>query len=274
MIGSPKRTPKHAPLLIAVCADPGHEPLQQQASDLAHRCGTDLVEADDSTYLMHLAVTETGLEIRWRPADAPVGRPVRIDLLRLDTTSAQGRSKKQPLAKAIGPKSRRSDRGQLQVLDATAGLGEDAWLLASLGHKVTAIERHAVVAALLEDALSRAAGIRPQVAGRIELIHTDAFTWLESAGRLGITVDVVYLDPMYPPRRKSAGQRKATRMLRELVGDDPDADGLLEPALTLAPRVVVKRPLHAPALSRAPVATHKGKAVRYDVYSSGRGATI
>ena len=266
------RTLKRPLSPIAVCADASDPLLGEQASILAGRCSIDLVSPDDSSHQMLLAVTANGLEIRWNPGDGtPIGRPIRIDLLRLDATSPQGRSKKQPIAKAVGLKNQRRNHSQvLTVVDATAGLGEDAWLLASLGCRVIAIERNAPVASLLQDALLRASHTRPQIAERIELIQADARAWLSSPNENKGTIDVVYLDPMYPPRHKSARQRKAARMLRQLVGDDPDAEQLLDPSLKIAARVVVKRPLHAPPLREKPVATHKGKAVRYDVYASGR----
>ena len=58
--------------------------------------------------------------------------------------------------------------------------------------------------------------------------------------------DVVYLDPMYPHKQKSALVKKEMRVFQHLVGADLDADELLLPALQLAKkRVVVKRPDYA-----------------------------
>jgi 16S rRNA (guanine1516-N2)-methyltransferase len=79
--------------------------------------------------------------------------------------------------------------------------------------------------------------------------------------------DVIFLDPMFPPRRKGA-EAKPMRVARQLVGNDEDADALLNAAITLAERrVVVKRPLHGRHLNdQEPTTTHKGKSLRYDVY--------
>lgn len=161
------------------------------------------------------------------------------------------------LAKAIGVKPSQ----QLSVLDATAGLGRDSYALASLHCSVTAVERSPVVAALLRDALYRASQ-DPAVA-RISLLLADAREQMQAA-----RYDVVYLDPMFPDRRKSAKVKKEMQYMQELLGQD-DGSELLAPALQAATRrVVVKRPVHAPQLHSVaqPSHVHKGKSVRFDVY--------
>jgi len=81
-------------------------------------------------------------------------------------------------------------------------------------------------------------------------------------------VDVVYLDPMFPPRDKSALVKKEMRAFHDVVGSDDDADALLAPALKLAQkRVVVKRPGYAGFLAGvAPTMAVTGKNNRFDVY--------
>ncbi len=162
------------------------------------------------------------------------------------------------LAKAIGVK-----KGVLpQVLDATAGLGRDAYTLAALGCEVTAVERSTVVAALLADALERATG--DPAAARIALHTRDACAVMGQR-----MFEVIYLDPMFPERRKSAKVKKEMQYMQALLGDEDGAE-LFEPALQCATRrVVVKRPIHAPPLAASPNPTHvlKGKSVRFDVYT-------
>ncbi|MCA9290054.1 MAG: class I SAM-dependent methyltransferase, partial [Phycisphaerales bacterium] len=98
--------------------------------------------------------------------------------------------------------------------------------------------------------------------GRLEVRHADARAVLAIE-----TFDVVYIDPMFPPKRKtSALPRKEIVMLRRLVGDDPDAAALLACARAAGARVVVKRADEAPALGDGVVAAHRGKTVRYDVH--------
>ncbi|MGL4939712.1 class I SAM-dependent methyltransferase, partial [Shewanella sp.] len=153
-----------------------------------------------------------------------------------------GGGRGQTIAKAVGLKQGVSPR----VVDGTAGLGRDAFVLASLGCQVTLVERHPVVAALLEDGLRRAyqdAEIGAWMRERMQLFHGSS---LEALSALPHAVDVVYLDPMYPHRDKSALVKKEMRVFQSLVGADLDADGLLAPAMALASkRVVVKRPDYA-----------------------------
>jgi 16S rRNA (guanine1516-N2)-methyltransferase len=168
---------------------------------------------------------------------------------------------KELVAKAVGYKKSQS----LTVIDATAGLGRDAFVLASLGCQVRLIERSPTLAALLKDGLLRAAQ-DPQladIAARMTFIHDNAVTLLPS-----LTADVVYLDPMYPHRTKSALVKKEMRILRDVVGDDADADKLLAIALQCATkRVVVKRPRLAETLNAVkPDIVYAGKNSRFDVY--------
>lgn len=159
------------------------------------------------------------------------------------------------------------------VLDGTAGLGRDAFVLAALGARVTLAERHPTVAALLADARRRALldPAAAEAAARLEIVCADARMLMgpDPAARF----DVIYLDPMYPERGKTALARKELQLLRELTGGDVDADALLDPALANARRrVVVKRPLKAPPLAgRAPAFALAGTQARYDVYLAGSG---
>lgn len=171
---------------------------------------------------------------------------------------------KELLVKAVGGTGA---AGQ-SVLDATAGLGRDAILLATAGFMVTLVERSVVVASLLRDALSRAAcsddwSLR-KAASRMDFHEGDAIEWMRNH-----QVDVVYLDPMFPPRRKSARVRKEMHLLGKLLADDGTGDGLLEPALEAATRrVVVKRPRLAPCLADCePDWQITGRSGRFDVYS-------
>lgn len=249
--------------LISVLADPGDdEQLGQRARQIAQELSLPLATSPSTSCDFLLAVTPGRIELR--PMAGLRSRPVFVDWSRLDTASTAGRSRRQPIAKAVAAKST-SGRSGLHVVDATAGFGEDTWLLASLGYRVTAIERSPIVAKLLQDGLRRAMITNPTVAQRITLITGDA---AEALSRIEPSPDVVYLDPMFPPKHKSALGRKPIRLLRQLVGDDPDAAELFAIALQAARRrVVVKRPLHAQPLCGVPTVSHKGKSMRYDIYS-------
>ncbi|MBQ6521765.1 MAG: class I SAM-dependent methyltransferase [Atopobiaceae bacterium] len=152
------------------------------------------------------------------------------------------------------------------AVDCTAGLGEDALLLAAAGFSVTLIERDPAIAALLADAIERA-GDDPrlaQVAGRMRLVVGDAVDVLPE---LGFTPDVVFLDPMFPAKRKDAATNKKLQIFQLLEKPCDDEDALLAAALSVHPRkVVVKRPLKGPALAGAkPSSSLSGKVVRYDI---------
>ena len=184
----------------------------------------------------------------------------------------KGGGKGQMIAKAIGLNSPTAPH----VLDATAGLGGDAFVLASLGCTVTMVERVPEVHALLTDGLRVAhewgsANDQSLVAilKRMTLVESDAAIYmqtLEDAKK----PEVVYLDPMFPLRTKSAQVKKEMQVFHQLIGTDVDADLLLQIAQKCAQkRVVVKRPRIAPFLAGLePNYTLEGKTNRYDVYLS------
>lgn len=157
------------------------------------------------------------------------------------------------------------------VWDATAGLGRDSFVLASLGAKVRAFERHAAVYALLADGLRRglACGETAAVLQRIELCCADAAVSMRAVAAAEGRPDVVYLDPMYPERRKSAAVKKEMAYFHALFeGDGQDDEALLAAALSVAEqRVVVKRPVNGLFLcGRKPDYQYEGKSTRFDVY--------
>lgn len=207
-----------------------------------------------------------GLQLALTCPDAP--GPVRVDFVAGAAAHRRqfGGGSGQMIAKAVGiqPGVRPT------VLDATAGLGRDAFVLASLGCEVTLIERHPLIAALLEDGLSRARGnavVGPIVA-RMRLLPGNAIELMRAWEGEGEAPQVIYLDPMFPHRDKSALVKKEMRLFRPLVGDDDDAPALLEAALALAShRVVVKRPRKAPAVGgMMPGYALEGNSSRFDIY--------
>lgn len=222
------------------------------------------LEHDDNA-VMALVLTPERLELRKR--DEPKLGGIYVDFVggAMAHRRKFGGGRGEAVAKAVGIKS-----GYLpDVVDATAGLGRDAFVLASVGCRVRMLERHPVVAALLDDGLQR--GYQdPEIGSwlqeRLQLIHASS---LAELANLTPRPDVVYLDPMFPHKQKSALVKKEMRVFQSLVGPDDDADGLLEPARILArKRVVVKRPDYAPPL--ADIATPNAvvtKGHRFDIYS-------
>ena len=188
-------------------------------------------------------------------------KPIVVDFLSGKTRHRREFPGKELLAKAIGYKK----NAPPTVLDATAGLGGDSFVLASLGCHVTLIERAPMISQLLEDGLMRARENSETAAiiARMHLIIGNSLDVLRQQ-----SADVVYLDPMYPERTKSALVKKELRVLRDVVGTDPDAAQLFPLALAHAKqRVVVKRPRHAPNIVEIePDIIFMGTAVRFDVY--------
>ncbi len=210
-----------------------------------------------------LAFTSERLELRSLQEKSQ--GPVSADLCDGDVQRRIHGGRRQPLARACGLHR----DGPLRVLDATAGLGRDAVVLAGLGCHVTLLERSPAIAALLQDGLERAGAHAKFSAWLNQRVHFqpgDAIAFMQASPTPAH--DVVYLDPMYPSRDKTALAKKEMRVLRELAGDDADADKLLQTALGYAGRrVVVKRPPRAECLTgRAPDHQWTGNRARYDVY--------
>lgn len=155
------------------------------------------------------------------------------------------------------------------VVDATAGLGADAFRLAFRGCPVLAIERSALLYSLLQDGLHRAERneeLREQLDGRLNLLHADARDYLRACEGAAVP-DVVFLDPMYPPKKNSALPKIEMRILRRIVGDDLDAEELFDIARAVARnRVVVKRHRDAKPIADAPSHSLCDTSTRYDVY--------
>ena len=177
-----------------------------------------------------------------------------------------GGGRGQALPKAVGMKSGKTPN----IVDATAGLGRDSFLLASLGAEVTLIERSPEMHKLLEEGLARAidaGGDIAEVISRMTLLHGDAKDLLPT-----LAPEVVLVDPMHPPRKKSALVKNEMRLIRDLVGTDEDSVELMKIALaTASKRVVLKWPLRADPMEGIALPSHQitGKSTRYDVFMLG-----
>ncbi|MDO4621984.1 MAG: class I SAM-dependent methyltransferase [Eubacteriales bacterium] len=158
----------------------------------------------------------------------------------------------------------------LRIVDATAGLGEDAILLAASGHQVCMFEYDPVIAALLKDALRRAA-LHPQlseIAARMRVLEGDSTKALPQMAALPEEErpDVVLLDPMFPERKKSGLIKKKFQLLQQLESPCSAEEELLQAAIAAEPlKIVIKRPAKGPYLAgRKPDYSLDGKAIRYD----------
>lgn len=243
------------PPKLAVVTDGGlfHAPAEALATAL----GLPLCAAPAPDTAFWLQYGPDGLSL-FRPGDR---HGLRVDWQAGKAAHRQRQAGVELLLRACGRAT--------SVLDATAGFGDDTWVLAGGGFAVTAAERHPVMHALLADALARArADARLAAhAACLQLQQTDACRLMTPAA-----FDCIYLDPMFPAREKRAAVRKPMTYLQALLGVPDDTDALFALALQSArQRVVVKRPLRAAALdARPPDGQWRGRAVRFDMYLTGR----
>lgn len=259
---------KHAPATPAA-HPPGQtriEALSPEFLDAAAALAAELGLPRDGDADFALQLGPAGLQLQELGPGA--AGPVRVDFVEgaLAHRRLQGGGAGQMIAKAVGiqPGVRPF------ILDATAGLGRDAFVLAQLGCAVTLIERQPLVAALLADGMRRGLDdteVAP-IIERMQLRRGNAIE-LMRAWPLDTPPQVIYLDPMFPHRDKSSLVKKEMRVFRPLVGADDDAPELLAAALALAShRVVVKRPRKAPCVAGTPPSyALEGKASRFDIYA-------
>lgn len=221
-----------------------------------------------------LTLTAEGLQLE--DLDQPKLKPLRLDFTQGEMAHRRrfGGGRGQAVAKACGLKAGVTP----SIVDATAGLGRDSFVLASLGCPVLSLERSPVVHALLADALARAHADAElaSILQHWQLRHLNASCELSRAvDEWSYSPEVVYLDPMFPHRdgaqnraKAAAAVKKEMRLFRQLVGDDDDAPTLLAAALEVAThRVVVKRPRKAPPIDGpTPGLVLEGQSSRFDVY--------
>ena len=174
-----------------------------------------------------------------------------------------GKGRGQNLAKAVGMKSNKNRN----IIDATAGLGYDSFILASIGAKVTLIERSQKMHELLQNGIDEGksfGGEIEKIINRMELLFGDSKDILPK-----LTPEVIMIDTMYKERKKKALVKNNMRLVREIVGPDTDYIELLEVALNCAKnRVVLKQPRYAEPIKDIKKCSHQilGKTIRYDIF--------
>ena len=174
-----------------------------------------------------------------------------------------GKGRGQNLAKAVGMKSNKNRN----IIDATAGLGYDSFILASLGAKVTLIERSQKMHELLQNGINEGisfGGEIEKIINRMELLFGDSKDILPK-----LTPEVIMIDTMYKERKKTALVKNNMRLVREIVGPDTDYIELLEVALNCAKnRVVLKQPRYAEPIKDIKKCSHQiiGRNIRYDIF--------
>ena len=238
---------------IVVCFEKGGQ--KDMAEAFARRIGAEISEKPGPklTILFHAkGVSLTGYGLSYQG-----------DFENMLHRVTNGRLQHEMLVKAAS-----SEKEGRKAIDATAGMGEDAFLLAAQGYEVTLYEQNPVVAALLKDAIRRAKKnqILKDIAGRMKVVEADS---VECMSKLLDPVDVIYLDPMFPARQKSSLINKKLQLIQKLEPPCSEETDLFDAAIKANPeKIIVKRPLKSEFLAgRKPSYTLNGKAIRYDCYT-------
>lgn len=232
--------------MIAIAYTSGH--YAQQAESLAEHLHLPI----DNTSQQQLRISEQGLQLCISPF-----LPMQANFERSFWQKRYEASRKQGLLKACKP------HAEMHIIDATAGWGRDAAILACSGAKLTLLERNPIIAALLQDAINRQQD-RPDKL-QISLHQVDAIAYLRD---LTVYPHLIYLDPMHPQRQKSALVKKDLQVLQQLLEPDADAQTLLQIACQrVLQQVVVKWPQKHPPLlpTRNSII---GKTVRFDLFAA------
>lgn len=238
---------------IVVCFEKGGQ--KDMAEAFARRIGAEISEKPGPklTILFHAkGVSLTGYGLSYQG-----------DFENMLHRVTNGRLQHEMLVRAA-----KSDKPGRKAIDATAGMGEDAFLLAAQGYEVTLFEQNPVIAVLLKDALRRAKKhpVLKDIASRMNLVQDNS---VEGMSKLLDPVDVIYLDPMFPARQKSSLINKKLQLIQKLEPPCSEETDLFDAAISASPsKIIVKRPLKSECLAgRKPSYTLNGKAIRYDCYT-------
>ena len=238
---------------IVVCFEKGGQ--KDMAEAFARRIGAEISEKPGPklTILFHAkGVSLTGYGLSYQG-----------DFENMLHRVTNGRLQHEMLVRAAN-----SDKPGRKAIVATAGMGEDAFLLAAQGYEVTLFEQNPVIAVLLKDALRRAKKhpVLKDIASRMNLVQDNS---VEGMSKLLDPVDVIYLDPMFPARQKSSLINKKLQLIQKLEPPCSEETDLFDAAISASPsKIIVKRPLKSEFLAgRKPSYTLNGKAIRYDCYT-------
>lgn len=249
------------PTLCVVCSHPGTMAAARQFAEQHKLC---LTAEKNHAYDLQLCFGVEKIEL----FDRELNTAIHVDFVEgaLGHRQQFGGGRGQAIARAIGLRHGKTP----SILDVTAGLARDAWILAGLGCRVTLVERSAVLAALINDGITRARhdSLGTQILeDNFRLVQRDSVAFMQELDEAA-RPDVIYIDPMYPERKKSALVKKDMQILQRLLGKDDNAEALLTAALACArKRVVVKRPAHAETVGTiAPSTSISSKKTRYDIY--------
>ncbi len=236
----------------------------EQANTLAAQLGVPLFKEKRNDFDLQLRFDNDYVEL----FDTALNTGIHVNFVEGALAHRQqfGGGRGQAIARAVGLKQGNTP----SVLDITAGLARDAYILACMGCKVTLVEQSPVLYSLIDDGIRR--GLTDQASVDVlknfmDLVNADSILYMEHMDKES-RPDVIYIDPMYPERKKSALVKKDMQILQHLLAKDENAELLLKTALEYATkRVVVKRPVHAETVGGIkPSTSISSKKTRYDVY--------
>ncbi len=239
-----------------------------RASALSEHLHTELVEDEAliTPETLYLSVGEQGLSLRQGDLS------LQADLTKMIPRVKGLMWQHEPLAKAV--KLKNLPENPLAI-DATAGFGEDSMILAAAGYRVVLFEQNPVIAALLRDGLERAKEIPElaEIVARMEFREGDSISAMKEMATQSLSpesrIDIIYLDPMFPARKKTGLIKKKFQLLQQLEAPADDEEELLAAARNLKPgRIVIKRPAKGPyAAGIKPDFSYNGNSIRYDCFS-------
>ena len=242
--------------------------MRAQAEKFAQQHALNCLLFDQINTELALNYTDEFIELR----DIKQNTAIHVDFISGALAHHQqfGGGRGQAIAKAIGLKQGTQPPA---VVDATAGLGKDSFVMACLGCPVTLIERSPIISQLVLDGIQRAEAdndFSVFIKRGFKLVNAQASEYLKALSKNNAP-EIIYLDPMYPERKKSAQVKKNMQILQKLLGHDDDTTELIDAALKYAKkRVVVKRPKGAGTIGdRKPTMSIESKKTRYDVYVCG-----
>jgi 16S rRNA (guanine1516-N2)-methyltransferase len=236
----------------------------KQASQFSSENNIPLYTKKNDKYKLQLYFGEKIIELH----DSQLNTGIHVDFVSGTSNHRRqyGGGHGQSIAKAIGLKHGIKPT----VLDATAGLARDAFVLATLGCKITLVEQSPVIFTLINDGIKRAMEseqIATIISNITNLVNADSKIYIDHLDT-DSRPDVIYIDPMFPERKKTALVKKDMRILQKLLSEDKSIDTLLKTAMkNCRNRVVVKRPIYAEAVTeKKPDASIESKNTRYDIY--------
>ena len=192
---------------------------------------------------LHIALKQSGIDFC-------------VDFCSKQAAFRQQQNNRELLLRALGDAK--------SVCDLTCGFAKDTLVMAHKNINVTALEKNSIIFALTDNALQRLKISKPELAAKINIYNSDAVNWLAQNNK---TFDAIYLDPMFPARKKSAQVKKAAQVLQFLNCNAEQTVWDLAVLLQYCKRVVVKRPKNAENLfTQKPCFSVKGSTCRFDGY--------